>query len=93
MSRNYAKEYENYHSSPKQKKRRASRNAARRQMERAGKVQKGDGNDVHHTTGNPCNNSRLSVKTASETAHLRERKKRGKRTLALTTSTQEEPAC
>lgn len=65
MSRNYAKEYENYHSSAKQKKRRASRNAARRNMERAGKVRKGDGNDVHHTTGNPCNNSKLSVRPAS----------------------------
>ena len=65
MSRNYAKEYENYHSSPKQKKRRASRNAARRKMEQAGKVRKGDGKDVHHTTGNPCNNSKLSVKSAS----------------------------
>ncbi len=27
MARNYKKEYENYHSSPKQKKNRASRNA------------------------------------------------------------------
>lgn len=66
MSRNYKQEYERYHSSDKQKKRRASRNAARRTMERAGKVKKGDGNDVHHTTGNPCNNSKLAVKPASE---------------------------
>ena len=29
MRRNYRKEYDNYHSKPKQKKRRAQRNAAR----------------------------------------------------------------
>ena len=65
MSRNYKKEYENYHSSDKQKKRRASRNAARKKMEQAGKVRKGDGKDVHHTTGNPRDNSKLSVRSAS----------------------------
>ena len=28
-------------------------------MARKGLVRKGDGKDVHHTTGNPMNNSRL----------------------------------
>lgn len=37
-----------YNSSPEQKKRRAQRNAARRQMEKEGKVRKGDGKDVDH---------------------------------------------
>ena len=37
-----------YQATPKQKKLRAKRNAARRQMEAAGKVHKGDGKDVHH---------------------------------------------
>ena len=37
-----------YNSSPEQKKRRAQRNAARRQMEKEGKVHKGDGKDVDH---------------------------------------------
>ncbi len=37
-----------YNSSPEQKKRRAQRNAARREMEKAGKVRKGDGKDVDH---------------------------------------------
>ena len=37
-----------YNSSPEQKKRRAQRNAARREMEREGKVHKGDGKDVDH---------------------------------------------
>ena len=63
--RNYKKEYENYHSSPEQKKRRASRNAARAKLAQGGKVKKGDGKDVHHTTGNPMNNTKLSVKAKS----------------------------
>lgn len=37
-----------YNSQPEQKKRRAERNAARRKMEDAGKVRKGDGKDVDH---------------------------------------------
>ena len=57
MSRNYRAEYDNYHSSPKQKKNRASRNAARAAMLKAGKVKKGDGKDVTHRDGNPRNNS------------------------------------
>lgn len=37
-----------YNSQPAQKERRAERNAARRKMEAAGKVRKGDGKDVDH---------------------------------------------
>jgi|TARA_R100000541_G_scaffold18634_1_gene28491 hypothetical protein len=68
MTRNYKKEYASYHGKPKQKKRRASRNAARAIMAKRGLVTKGDGKDVHHTTGNPMNNkkSKLSVKTKSK---------------------------
>ena len=43
MARNYRSEYDNYHSSPAQKKRRAARNKVRRRMVRAGKAKKGDG--------------------------------------------------
>jgi len=60
--RNYKKEYENYHSKPEQKKRRAGRNHARRQL----KDTKGIvGKDVHHKDGNPMNNdkSNLSIVT------------------------------
>jgi len=46
--RNTALEYANYHSSEEQKKKRAARNKARRQMEKEGKVRKGDGKDVDH---------------------------------------------
>jgi hypothetical protein len=59
--RNYKSEYETYHASPTQKKRRAQRNAARRKMERAGRVSKGDGKDVHHKNGMSNHSSNLAV--------------------------------
>lgn len=37
-----------WNAQPEQKRRRAQRNAARREMEAAGKVHKGDGKDVDH---------------------------------------------
>ena len=46
--RPYAKEYEEYQGTEVQKKRRAARNKARRDMEKEGKVSKGDGKDVDH---------------------------------------------
>jgi hypothetical protein len=46
--RDYKHEYNSYHASPEQKKNRAQRNAARRDMEAAGRVKKGDGKDVDH---------------------------------------------
>ncbi len=46
--RNYRKEYDDYHGTPEQKKRRADRNRARRQAEKKGLVRKGDGKEVHH---------------------------------------------
>jgi hypothetical protein len=63
--RNYRKEYLNYHSSTEQKKKRASRNAARATMVASGKASKGDGKDVDHMNGNPSDNStsNLTVKT------------------------------
>ena len=57
-----------YNSKPSSKKDRASRNAARREMEKAGKVRKGDGKDVAHRDNNPKNNSskNLSVQPKSK---------------------------
>lgn len=46
--RPYKKEYEQYHDSEEQKKKRAERNAARRKLMKEGKVKKGDGKDVAH---------------------------------------------
>jgi hypothetical protein len=48
MPRNYKTEYQNYQGTEEQKKNRAQRNAARREMERKGVVSKGDGKDVDH---------------------------------------------
>jgi len=81
MARNYKKEYKNYHSSPKQKKNRASRNAARNEKIKAGIVQKGDGKDVHHKDGNPKNNSKknLSIVNKSSNRSFPRNKKAGKK--------------
>ena len=46
--RPYKQEYENYDGTEKVKKKRAERNKARRMMEAAGLVHKGDGKDVDH---------------------------------------------
>lgn len=46
--RDYKKEYENYHSKPEQIANRTMRNQARREMEKEGKVSKGDGQEVDH---------------------------------------------
>lgn len=67
--RNYKKEYANYHSKPEQKKNRANRNAARRIMEKAGKVRKGDGKDVDHKSGNTKNNKRSNLAVKSKSAN------------------------
>ena len=77
MPRNYKKEYENYHSSPKQKKNRAARNAARAKLLKSGKVKKGDGKDVTHKDGNPRNNSEknLGVLKASKNRSYRRTKR------------------
>lgn len=48
MARDYKREYQTYHAKPEQKKNRAQRNAARREMEKEGRVHKGDGKDVDH---------------------------------------------
>ena len=64
--RNYRKEYDRYQGSEEQKKRRAKRNAARRKMEKAGKVKKGDGKDVAHKNGNPNDNKKSNLKAQSK---------------------------
>ncbi len=64
--RDYKGEYAQYHGKPEQKKRRAARNKARRRAEKAGRVSKGDGKDVHHKDGNPTNNSSKNVQVMSK---------------------------
>jgi hypothetical protein len=50
-----------YNAKPEQKKRRAQRNAARRKLEKKGKVRKGDGKDVAHKDNNTGNNSLVNL--------------------------------
>jgi hypothetical protein len=67
--RNWRKEYDNYHSSEEQKKNRAKRNAARRKMERAGKVSKGDGKDIDHKNGINAGNGKGNLRVQSKSAN------------------------
>jgi hypothetical protein len=46
--RNYKKEYNEFHATPEQKKRRAERNAARAKAAKDGRVKKRDGKEVDH---------------------------------------------
>lgn len=46
--RDYKREVKEYTSRPEVIKKRVAQNAARREMEKAGKVHKGDGKDVDH---------------------------------------------
>jgi hypothetical protein len=67
--RPYKKEYEQYDGTPAVKKKRAARNAARREMMKKGKVHKGDGKDIDHakplSKGGTNATSNLRVKSAS----------------------------
>lgn len=45
----------------------ASRKRARRALEKAGVVRKGDGKDVAHKNGNPKDNRRSNLKATSKT--------------------------
>ena len=67
MSRNYRKEYDNYHSKPEQKIRRAARNAARAKFKDA------DPNkDVHHKDNNPLNNDKNNLSLVTQHYNRRE---------------------
>lgn len=67
-----------YNRKPEQKKRRAMRNRARRNMIAAGKAHKGDGKDVGHADGNPMNTPKKGTK------NLRMESKRANRSYART---------
>lgn len=69
MTRDYKSEYKNYQGKPEQIKRRASRNAARAKMVKAGKATKGDGKDVDHVNGSPLQNHKKNLRVVSKTAN------------------------
>ena len=68
-SRNYKKEYTEYHGKPAQIKRRAGRNAARAKLEYEGRVEKGDGKDVNHKDSNTTNNSLSNLRVEDKSVN------------------------
>ena len=70
--RNYKKEYENYHSRPDQKLRRAARNAARAVFKRAIEPENLEGKDVHHKDNNPLNNDKKNLSLVTQRYNRRE---------------------
>lgn len=70
-----------YNAKPSSKKDRASRNAARSIMEKAGKVTKGDGKDVDHKNSNPRSNKKgnLQVMDKSKNRAMNQYDKRKKK--------------
>ena len=79
MSRDYKREYELYHSKPEQKRRRAQRNSARRKLEKAGRVSKGDGKDVNHKDHNTSNNGNKNLSVESKSTNRAKNLGRGGR--------------
>ena len=75
--RNYRKEYDEYHGTPKQRKNRSSRVLARRKMIK--KVGKGaaNGKDVDHKDGNPRNNSDQNLRLLAIKKNRASKKKKG----------------
>lgn len=69
MARDYKKEYDNYQGTPEQRRRNDARKAARRKMEKAKKVSKGDGKDVDHKNGNPKDNSPKNLRVTTKKAN------------------------
>ena len=75
-ARNYEIEYKATHGTPKGLKDRAARNKARRIMEKAGKVKKGDGKEVDHKNFNPRNNSDSNLRVVPKVVNRKKQPKR-----------------
>lgn len=74
--RNYKKEYAATHGTAKGKKDRAARNAARRKMEKSGRVRKGDGKEVDHKNHNPRDNSNKNLRVVRKKVNRTKQPKR-----------------
>jgi hypothetical protein len=64
-----------YNAKPASKKARASNNAARAKMIKAGKARKGDGKDVDHKNSNPLDNRKSNLRLRSRSANRSDNKK------------------
>jgi len=69
LSRDYKKEYANYHSRPEQRKKRSNRNKARRLMIKARGKAAVAGKDVDHVNRNANDNSLNNLRIASRKAN------------------------
>ena len=69
MPRDYKREYKNYHSKPTQRKRRSSRNLARRLMAKRLGLKKIRVKDIDHKDKNPRNNSRSNLRITSKSTN------------------------
>ena len=64
--RDYKHEYKKFQSSTKAKKDRASRNKARAEAMKDGRVSKGDGKDIDHKNMSPRDNSKGNLRVVSK---------------------------
>jgi len=73
MTRNYVKEYKDFHGKPKQRKLRSKRNQARRKL----KLKKGDSREVDHKRplSKGGSNGRKNLRVVSRTTNRRKGKK------------------
>ena len=76
MVRDLKKEYAATQGTTKGKLDRAARNKARRQMEKAGRVRKGDGKEVDHKNHNPRDNSKSNLRVVSKKTNRTKQPKR-----------------
>lgn len=76
MARDYRKEYDDYHGTPEQVKRRAARNRARKLMERVKGKRALRGKDVDHKDFNPENSSKSNLRVIDS---IRNRSRQPKR--------------
>jgi HNH endonuclease len=75
-ARDYKAEYKATHGTAKGKKDRASRNKARAEAMKAGKVRKGDGKEIDHKDFNPRNNSSSNLRVVAKAINRRKQPKR-----------------
>lgn len=87
--RDYKTEYAKYQGTPEQIKNRAERNKARAKLMKAGKVSKGDGNDVAHVKAKDKGGSIKDGLRVEKASANRSFKRDAKRNLVSEVSTRE----
>lgn len=86
-SKNYVRDYKQEYKTAKRRQEVASgsdgdnakRKAARRKMEKAGRVKKGDGKDVDHKNRNPKDNRNSNLRVVSKSKNRSFSRKKGKK--------------